>query len=80
MTEIIYKNLSRAEQYKAARKLDPSILSRIIRIVLHYPIRVTIAFIATIAASLFQLFIPRYVGQAVDNAQVLLGVNTATTN
>jgi ATP-binding cassette subfamily B protein len=80
VTEITSNNLSRAEQYKAARKLDLHILSRIIRIVLHYPVRVTIALVATIMASLFQLFIPRYVGQAVDNAQGLLGVNTATTN
>ena len=41
-------NLSRAEQYKAARKLDLHILSRIIRIVLHYPVRITIALLATI--------------------------------
>ena len=73
-------NISRAEQYKAARKLDLHILSRIIRIVLHYPVRVTIALVTTIMASLFQLFIPRYVGQAVDNAQGLLGVNTAAAN
>ena len=44
-------NLSRAEQYKAARKLDLHILSRIIRIVLHYPVRVTIALVATIVAN-----------------------------
>jgi ATP-binding cassette subfamily B protein len=73
-------NFSRAEQYKVARKLDLHILNRIIRIVLHYPVRVTIALVATIMASLFQLFIPRYVGQAVDNAQGLLGVNTAAAN
>ena len=80
MTELTSNNLSRAKQYKAARKLDLHILSRIIRIVLHYPVRVTIALVATIMASLFQLFIPRYVGQAVDNAQGLLGVNTAAAN
>ena len=80
MTEITSNNLSRAEQYKAARKLDLSILIRIIRIVMHYPVRVTIALVATLTASLFQLFIPRYVGQAVDNAQGLLGVNTAAAN
>ena len=73
-------NISRAEQYKAARKLDLHILSRIIRIVLHYPVRVTIALVATIVASLFQLFIPRYVGKAVDYAQGLLVVKTAEAN
>lgn len=80
MTKLTSSNLSRAEQYKTARKLDLHILIRIVRIVLHYPVRATIALVATIMASLFQLFIPRYVGQAVDNAQGLLGVNTAAEN
>ena len=40
-----------------------------------------IAILATAGASIFQLFIPRYVGDAVDNAQGLLALNTpATTN
>ena len=80
MKGLTSNSLSRAEQYKTARKLDLHVLSRIIRIVLHYPFRVTIALVATIFASLFQLFIPRYVGQAVDNAQGLLGVNTVAAN
>ena len=80
MTALSSNNLSRAEQYRAARKLDLGILSRIVRIVLNYPVRVVIAFAATLASSLFQLFIPRYVGQAVDHAQGLLGVNAAVTN
>ena len=80
MTALSSNNLSRAEQYRAARKLDLGILSRIVRIVLNYPVRVVIAFAATLASSLFQLFIPRYVGQAVDHAQGLLGVNAAATN
>ena len=80
MTALLSNNLSRAEQYRAARKLDLGILSRIVRIVLHYPVRVAIALTATLASSLFQLFIPRYVGQAVDHAQGLFGVNAAATN
>ena len=68
---------SRAEEFRTARKLDPGILGRIIRLVLHYKAQVAIAFAATLASSLFQLFIPRYVGQAVDNAQGLLGADSA---
>ncbi len=71
---------SRAEEFRTARKLDPGILGRIIRLVLHYKARVAIAFAATLASSLFQLFIPRYVGQAVDNAQGLLGANSAPSS
>ena len=71
---------SRAEEFRTARKLDPGILGRIIRLVLHYKTRVAIAFAATLASSLFQLFIPRYVGQAVDNAQGLLGANSAPSS
>jgi ATP-binding cassette subfamily B multidrug efflux pump len=80
MTALSSNNLSRAEQYRAARKLDLGVLSRIVRTVLHYPVRAAIAFAATLTSSLFQLFIPRYVGQAVDNAQGLFGVNPAATN
>ncbi|MDE0809856.1 MAG: ABC transporter ATP-binding protein [Alphaproteobacteria bacterium] len=36
--------------------------------------RMATAVVATVAAAIFQLFIPRYVGQAVDNAQGLLGL------
>ena len=71
---------SRAEEFRTARKLDPGILGRIIRLVLQYKARVAIAFAATLASSLFQLFIPRYVGQAVDNAQGLLGADSAPSS
>ncbi len=71
---------SRAKEFRTARKLDPGILGRIIRLVLHYKARVAIAFAATLASSLFQLFIPRYVGQAVDNAQGLLGADSAPSS
>jgi ATP-binding cassette subfamily B protein len=71
---------SRAEEFRTARKLDPGILGRIIRLVLQYKARVAIAFAATLASSMFQLFIPRYVGQAVDNAQGLLGADSAPSS
>jgi len=69
---------SRAEEYRSARKLDVEILARIVRIVLHYPVRVAIAISATLLSSTFQLFIPRYVGKAVDQAQGLLGKSGST--
>ena len=69
---------SRAEEYRSARKLDVEILVRIFRIVLHYPVRVAIAISATLLSSTFQLFIPRYVGKAVDQAQGLLGKSGST--
>ena len=70
---------SRAEEYRSARKLDIEILTRIIASVLHYPARVAIAVTATLLSSSFQLFIPRYVGQAVDHAQGLVGEQATTS-
>ena len=70
---------SRAEEYRSARKLDIEILTRIIASVLHYPARVAIAVTATLLSSSFQLFIPRYVGQAVDHAQGLIGEQATTS-
>ncbi len=70
---------SRAEEYRSARKLDIEILARIIAGVLHYPSRVAIAVTATLLSSSFQLFIPRYIGQAVDHAQGLLGEQATTS-
>ena len=69
---------SRAEEYRSARKLDFDVLGRIVQIALHYPVRVAIAVSATLLSSMFQLFIPRYVGKAVDHAQGLLGQSGAT--
>ena len=79
MTGITSSPASRAEEFRTARKLDFGILAQIIRFVLHYKARVAIAVAATLASSLFQLFIPRYVGQAVDNAQGLLGTGPTTS-
>ncbi|MDE0920634.1 MAG: ABC transporter ATP-binding protein, partial [Arenicellales bacterium] len=69
---MISNNLSRSDQYKSGRKLDPNILGRICRLVFKYPMRVGIVTVATLLSSGFQLFIPRYLGKAVDNAQGLL--------
>ncbi len=52
---------------------DAAVLWRIIRLALRYRVRVTIAIGASIAAALFQLMIPRFLGTAVDNALGLLG-------
>ena len=78
MTPIPFDQPSRAEQYRSARKLDLDVLARIVRIALHYPVRVSIAVSATLLSSVFQLFIPRYVGKAVDHAQGLLDQSGAT--
>ncbi|MED5228456.1 MAG: ABC transporter ATP-binding protein [Pseudomonadota bacterium] len=78
MTPTPFDQPSRAEQYRSARKLDLDVLARIVRIALHYPVRVSIAVSATLLSSVFQLFIPRYVGKAVDHAQGLLDQSSAT--
>ena len=78
MTPTPFDQPSRAEQYRSARKLDLDVLARIVRIALHYPVRVSIAVSATLLSSVFQLFIPRYVGKAVDHAQGLLDQSGAT--
>ncbi len=69
---MISNNLSRSDQYKSGRKLDPDILGRICRLVFKHPVRVGAVTVATLLSSGFQLFIPRYLGKAVDNAQGLL--------
>ena len=67
-------NTSRAEQFAEGSKLEFGILLRIARMGLGHRWRMATAVVATVAAAIFQLFIPRYVGQAVDNAQGLLGL------
>lgn len=64
----------RAEQFAEGSKLEVGILLRIARMGLGHRWRMATAVVATVAAAIFQLFIPRYVGQAVDNAQGLLGL------
>ncbi len=52
---------------------DAAVLWRIIRLALRYRVRMAIAIGATVAAAVFQLMIPRFLGAAVDNALGLLG-------
>ena len=51
---------------------DAAILWRITRLVLKYRLRMSLAVGATIAAAVFQLMIPRFLGDAVDSALGLL--------
>ena len=67
---------SRADQFSKGNKLELKLLFRIISMGLAHRYRMAIAISATAGASIFQLFIPRYVGDAVDNAQGLLASNS----
>ena len=69
---------SRADQFSEGNKLELKLLFRIISMGLAHRYRMAIAISATAGASIFQLFIPRYVGDAVDNAQGLLVSNKFT--
>ena len=69
---------SRADQFSKGNKLELKLLFRIISMGLAHRYRMAIAISATAGASIFQLFIPRYVGDAVDNAQGLLASNSFT--
>lgn len=64
---------SRSKAFREGRKLELGTLLRITKMALLQRGRIVMAVFATIAASLFQLFIPRYVGAAVDNAHGLIG-------
>ena len=68
----------RAQQFAEGNKLEVGILWRITRMGLAHRWRMATAVVATVCAAFFQLFIPRYVGEAVDNAQGLLGVGTVS--
>ena len=68
---------ARADQFADGSKFEVDILMRITRMGLAHHWRMATAVVATIGAAIFQLFIPRYVGQAVDHAQGLLGGGAA---
>ena len=72
VTGIGLNNTPRAEQFAEGNKLEFGLLVRIAKMGFAHSIRMFIALSATIAACVFQLFIPRYVGDAVDYAQGLL--------
>lgn len=67
------ENVPRAQQFAEGKKLELGLLMRIARMGFAHHWRMAIAMGATVAASIFQLVIPRYVGEAVDHAQGLLG-------
>ncbi|MDP7100898.1 MAG: hypothetical protein QF503_07070, partial [Rhodospirillales bacterium] len=48
-------------------------LSRIARMATRYRVQFSVAIIAVIIAAFFQLYIPRFLGEAVDHATGLLG-------
>ncbi len=56
----------------AVSKLDTAVLWRITRMAFHHRWRMAFAIGATLAAAFFQLFVPQYLGQAIDQAQGLL--------
>ena len=45
---------------------------RVFRMALAHPMRLTIAVFATVAAAIFQLLLPQYLGNAVDTVNVIL--------
>ncbi|MHC4710283.1 MAG: ABC transporter transmembrane domain-containing protein, partial [Planctomycetota bacterium] len=53
-------------------KVDPRVLRRITAMAFRYRGRMALAIGATILAAVFQLFVPQYLGQAVDQARGLL--------
>ena len=54
-------------------KVDTSVLYRITAMAFRHGWRMAIAILATILAGTFQLFVPQFLGKAVDQAQGLLG-------
>ena len=55
-------------------KFDTGVLYRITAMAFRHKVRMAIGMVATVIAAIFQLFIPQYLGQAVDQAQGLLAV------
>ncbi len=53
-------------------RLNASVLMRITRMAFRHRVRMAVAILATVAAGVFQLFVPQYLGQAVDQAEGLL--------
>jgi ATP-binding cassette subfamily B multidrug efflux pump len=53
-------------------RTSANVLGRIMRMVMAHPFRMGIASLATLVAAIAQLFVPRFLGQAVDRIFVLL--------
>lgn len=49
------------------------VVGRVTRMTFHFPVRMAITIAATVVAVVFQLYIPQFLGTAVDNAYGLLG-------
>ena len=58
---------------RTAIGFDSRTLLRITQMAFGHPWRMTLAIVATILAAIAQIVIPRLVGDAVDNAQGILG-------
>ena len=56
----------------AVSKLDSQVLWRITRMAFRYRGRMAIALVSTVLAAFFQLFVPQFLGRAVDQAHGLL--------
>ena len=69
-----YKGMALSTDDSMAK--DAAVLWRITRLIFKYRLRVLIAVFATIAAAIFQLMIPHFLGEAVDNALGMLNNNT----
>lgn len=48
------------------------VIRRVTRMTFHFPVRMAVTIVATVVAVVFQLYIPRFLGTAVDNAYGLL--------
>ena len=53
--------------------VDAGVLRRITAMAFRHRARMAVAITATILAAIFQLFVPQYLGRAVDQAQGVLG-------
>ncbi|MEM9966276.1 MAG: ABC transporter ATP-binding protein [Asticcacaulis sp.] len=66
----------RPQQVSPAEALDlkalPHVLPRILRLISHHKARITLALLASIAATIFALALPVLLGRAVDQAHLLL--------
>ena len=56
----------------AVSKLDTNVLWRITKMAFRHRLRMAIGIVSTILAATFQLFVPQFLGRAVDQAHGLL--------
>ena len=66
-----------AEYRIAVANLDTQILWRVTKMAFRHRARMAIAIVATILAASFQLFVPQFLGRAVDQAHSLLNKQTS---